>query len=416
MDKPRLKHSLIVVTYGIVLFLILTNLPSLHAAGLVLRRIVMPFIYGLSIAYLLNIPYRGFRDHLFAPLARKGKTAAAVVKYLSIILSYLTVIAILVILIWIIIPQLVISLTLLVQNIPYYIQAAENLISRIGKYFGQENFYEGQLDSVWPSLIRWGNSLMDNVVSNFVDYVSTVTSRIYGWIIGVAFSVYLLAGKERLLVQTTRVIRAYLAPRHADRLMTVARRANRTFTNFIAGDLFDSLLVGAICFVGLSLLGMPYPLLISVIVGVTNLIPIVGPFIGAIPGALIILTVEPIKALIFVLFILVLQQIDGNVFKPRIFGNRIGLPSIWVLLAIVVLGGLFGIPGMLLGVPVFAILYSVLREQVAARLARRGLTDEQAGTRPPDSELAGTGGVGSVEVPLDKVSGIDQEIDQKPPV
>lgn len=385
MDKPRLKHSLIVVTYGVVLYLVLTNLQNLHAAGLVLRRIVMPFIYGLTIAYLLNIPYRGFRDHLFAPLARKGQTAAAIVKYLSIILAYLTVTAILAVLIWIIIPQLVISLTLLVQNIPYYIQAAENLISQIGRYFGQENFYEGQLDSVWPGLIRWSNGLMDNVVSNFVDYASTLTSRIYSWIIGVAFSVYLLAGKERLLVQTTRVIRAYFAPKQANRLLTISRQANRTFTNFIAGDVFDSLLVGVICFITLSLLSMPYPLLISVIVGVTNLIPIIGPFIGAIPGAMIILTVEPVKALIFLIFILILQQVDGNVFKPRIFGNRIGLPSLWVLLAIVVLGGLFGIPGMLLGVPVFAVLYHLLRDHVAIRLARRGLTAEQACAGPPES-------------------------------
>lgn len=333
MRKENLKQGLILITYAIVLYLVLTNLPDLRDAVFLILRVLTPFIYGLIIAYLLNIPYTLYRKHLFALLDRRGGAPAGVAKYLALIMAYITVVLVAAVLIWIIIPQLVISITLLVRNIPYYITSIENLIKRIGGYFNQEDFYNGQLNTVWPNLISWSNSLLNDIISNFIEYFSTLTSRLYNFVISIAFSVYLLSGKETLIAHAKKVVCAYGPDRFNDRIIEVCARSNRIFTNFIGGNLLDAVLVGVICFVGMNVFKMPYPLLISVIIGVTNLIPIIGPFIGVVPGAMIILTVDPIKSLFFILFILVLQQLDGNIFKPKIFGNKVGLPSVWVLLS-----------------------------------------------------------------------------------
>ena len=371
MDKKTFKQYILIVTYGVGLYLLLTNLSVLTDALQLFRRVFASFLYGLVIAYLLNIPYKLYREKLFVFFNRRGGTLSSASKYVSMLLAYFTVLLILAFLIWIIIPQLVISLTLLIQNIPYYIQSMENMISRIGGYFGQEDFYEGQLNMLWPNLISWSNALMNDVINNFVGYISSLTTHIYNLIIAIAFSVYLLSGKEKLLEQSRRVICAYMSRKKAERFMEISSQTNKIFNNFIAGNVLDSMLVGMICFAGMSLFNFPYPLLISVIIGVTNLIPIVGPFIGAVPGAMIILTVDPIKVIFFVIFIFVLQQVDGNIFKPKIFGNKIGLPSVWILLSIVVLGGLFGIFGMLIGVPVFGVLYALFRDSVRRRSAEK---------------------------------------------
>ncbi len=382
MDKKTFKQVILLVTYGIGLYLLLTNLSVLTDIMRLFRRVFASFLYGLAIAYLLNIPYKLYRDKLFVFFRRRGGTLSSASKYVSMLLAYFTVLLILTFLVWIIIPQLVISLTLLIQNIPYYIESIENLIARIGSYFGQEDFYEGQLDMVWPSLISWSSVLLNDIINNFIDYLSSLTTHLFNIVIAIAFSVYLLSGKERLLEQMRRVICAYMSRRKAERIMEISSQTNRIFNNFIAGNVLDSMLVGTICFAGMSLLNFPYPLLISVIIGVTNLIPIVGPFIGAVPGALIILTVDPIRVIFFAIFILVLQQVDGNVFKPKIFGNKIGLPSVWVLLSIVVLGGLFGVFGMLIGVPVFGVLYALFRDSV-----RRKTMEKSKNQQLADDEL-----------------------------
>lgn len=371
LDRAKLKHHLIVVAFGILLYLALTNLAEIKAALDTFYRIGYSFFYGLIIAYLLNIPYTFYREKLFYLLSHRGGPIGSIAKYLALLLAYLTVLILLALFIWIVIPQLVISVTFLVQNIPYYIDQAEILITRIGSYFGQEDFYEGQLDMVWPNVVSWGNALLNNIISNFVEYASNLSSSLFNLVIAIAFSVYFLSGKEWLLRHLKQLVVAFGPRRKVMRILQIAKRTNRIFTGFIAGNILDSLLVGFLCFLGMSILGFPFPLLISIIIGVTNLIPIIGPFIGAIPGGLIILTVDPLKALFFLLFILVLQQVDGNVFKPRIFGDKVGLPSVWVLLSIVVFGGLFGIFGMLIGVPAFAVLFGLLGDSTRRRLAQR---------------------------------------------
>lgn len=379
MDKLKFKQSLILVAFGIVFYQLLQNIAPLLRVFLALRVVATPLIYGFVIAYLLNIPFKWYQDKVLVSMKNKGGLTARMGKHLSVLLAYITVLAIIVFLFWIILPQLLTSARLLVQNIPYYLKSAESLINRFVEEFELQNYYSGHLTGSWVAVLERYTGQFDELIPNLIDQVMNLTSIVFNLFIGIACSIYLIYSKEILIRQAKRLLRAYGPAKFNARILELGTRTNFLFTKFIAGNLLDSMLIGAICFLGMSIFSMPYPLLVSVIVGVTNLIPIVGPFIGAIPGALIILIVDPVKALFFLLFILFLQQMDGNVIKPRLFGNQVGLPSLWVLIAIVVGGRLFGIVGMLAGVPVVALIYSIVRENVDKRLEHE-LTE---GNPPP---------------------------------
>lgn len=377
MDKLKFKQSLILVAFGIVFYQLLQNISPLLRVFSALRVVVTPLIYGFVIAYLLNIPFKWYQDKVFASLKKKGGLTARMIKHLSVLLAYITVLAIIVFLFWIILPQLLTSAKLLIQNIPYYINSAETVINRFVEDFELQSYYSGHLTGSWITVLERYTGQIDELIPNLIDQVMNLTSIVFNLFIGIACSVYLIYSKETLIRQGKRLLRAYGPARYNARILELGSRTNFLFTRFIAGNLLDSMIVGILCFIGMSVFRFPYPLLVSVIVGVTNLIPIVGPFIGAIPGSLIILIVDPVKAALFLLFILALQQIDGNVIKPRLFGNQVGLPSLWVLIAIVVGGRLFGIVGMLAGVPVVALIYSIVRENVDKKLADESEEDTQ---------------------------------------
>ena len=369
MDKLKFKQSLILVAFGIVFYQLLQNISPLLRVFSALRVVVTPLIYGFVIAYLLNIPFKWYQDKVFASLKKKGGLTARMIKHLSVLLAYITVLAIIVFLFWIILPQLLTSAKLLIQNIPYYINSAETVINRFVEDFELQSYYSGHLTGSWITVLERYTGQIDELIPNLIDQVMNLTSIVFNLFIGIACSVYLIYSKETLIRQGKRILRAYGPAKHNARILELGSRTNFLFTRFIAGNLLDSMIVGVLCFIGMSVFRFPYPLLVSVIIGVTNLIPIVGPFIGAIPGSLIILIVDPVKAALFLLFILALQQVDGNIIKPRLFGNQVGLPSLWVLIAIVVGGRLFGIVGMLAGVPVVALIYSIVRENVDKKLA-----------------------------------------------
>lgn len=185
-----------------------------------------------------------------------------------------------------------------------------------------------------------------------------------------SLNIYMLSSKERLMSQLKKVMKAFLSKEVMETILDIAVRTNNIFKGFIRGSILDSLLVGVLCFLGMTILNIPNALLISVIQAVTNIIPVFGPFIGAVPSAFIILMDDPIKALIFIVFIIILQQIDGNIIQPRIVGDSIGLPGIWVLLSIVVGSGLFGFVGLIVGVPAVAVFYSILKENINNRLSK----------------------------------------------
>lgn len=371
MDKKSLKQLLIIITYGVILFLALLNLNSVLSALGSVASVFTPVIYGIVIAYLINIPYRWFHEKVFYSLDQKGPKYQNTGKVLSLICSYVAVLAVIGLLSRFILPQLVASTMQLIQNIPDYVATFEVYQAKMSNYVGINSFLDKQVDLVWVEINDIFTSISGDVLPFIGNSVLSLTSGALNLLIGFVMSIYMIFAKETLIRQGRKLLVAFGPKRYIPRILELSSRANLIFFRFITGNLVDALIIGIFCFIGTSLLQMPYALLVSVIVGVTNIIPIFGPFIGAIPSFFIILIVDPVKALIFLGFIFALQQVDGNIIKPHVFGNYVGLPGLWVLISIVVGGGLLGIIGMLLAVPTFALIYSIVRDETNVRVKEK---------------------------------------------
>jgi predicted PurR-regulated permease PerM len=371
MEKVKLKNILIIITYTVVLYMLLNHFSAVTSTLGTWFGIVVPFMYGLAIAYVLNIPYELFRTKVFRGLEKKSVKAKNMINPLSLVSTYVSVLIALTLIVWFIIPQLGSSINLLIRNIPSYLASLETLVDNLMNDSSLGSLIGAQTNTTWTDLLQKSASMLSGILQGVLNYVLGLSNSIYNWLIGIIVSIYLLVGKETLLNQLKRFIKAFLPKKWVDVIIDVSGRANYVFSGFIKGSLNDSLVVGVLCFIGMSVLGVPYALLISVIQAITNIIPVFGPIIGAVPSTFIILMDDPVKALVFAIFIIILQQIDGNIIQPRIVGNTIGLPGIWVLFAIVVGSGLFGIVGLIIGVPVAAVLYGLLKETVNKRLKKK---------------------------------------------
>lgn len=225
-----------------------------------------------------------------------------------------------------------------------------------------------------------------------------IAKALWNLVIGLIISIYLLASKERLIGQTKKMTYAFLDIRYANGIIEDTRLIDRTFGGFISGKILDSVIIGILCFFCVSFMKLPYPMLISVIIGVTNVIPFFGPFIGAIPCGLLILMVNPLQCLYFILFIWILQQFDGNFLGPKILGDSTGLSGFWVIFSITIFSGLMGVPGMILGVPIFAVLYALLKRRINRNLQRKGMPTETAAYRNLEKVDPKTGNLKEKEV------------------
>ena len=368
----RVLPNLIVVIAGILLYLILSNFKAVSGAVGNLFAVLSPFIAGIAIAYLLNIPMRFFEEKIFKRLRKK--------RLFSILLTYVLALFVSVLLLGMIVPQLVDSISTLIGNIQEYFDNINRLIGWLGEAMHLEEETMGIVMVSYKDLLNQVVTYIRGVLPQIVSMTMRVGTGIVSTLTALIASIYMLAGKQKLMQQCRRVLYAIFPKRHADSFMRIGRLSNGVFSGFISGKLIDSAIIGVICFIFMTVMNltpvkMPYALLISVIIGVTNIIPFFGPFIGAIPSALILLMVNPWSALWFVVFIIVLQQFDGNYLGPKILGNSTGLPAMWVLISIVVGGGLFGFPGMLLGVPTAAVLYTLVSDFIENRLHKKGLTN-----------------------------------------
>ena len=318
-----------------------------------LVTILAPFIWGLVICYLLSPLMRFLEERVFLPLGkrlyRKNKKGGAgkFARVMSILFSEIVLLLLIAALVYLIIPQILSSVQMLVQNSGTY---ADNV-------------------SMETRLLPQLGSLITSVSSGVYGFARSI----YNLIIGIIVSVYLLADKEGFLAAVKRLSYAVFSVETADKLRQGLNFVDKTFMGFLSGKILDSLIIGIICYIVCSILKMPYTLLVSVIIGVTNIIPFFGPLIGAIPSALIILMVDPSKCLIFVIFIIILQQIDGNIIGPRILGSSTGINGFWVMFAIILGSGLFGFWGMLLGVPVFVVIYTVIQNLIIKKLKKSDL-------------------------------------------
>jgi predicted PurR-regulated permease PerM len=368
------------------LFLVLMqNLPDPSKTVSKIMKVLSPFIWGFVITYLIAPLMNGLEKRAFGPLCRRlfpKKGGRRLARGLSVALAELILVAILAGLVYLILPQLVESIKMIYDNRNAYYDTITKYIGEfqvrhpeIYKYVGDSlNTFTGDLNSWVERLLP----TVTNYLTGLLESAYVVLRGIYNLIIGIVVSVYVLSDLEHFTASVRRWTYSVFSLEFAEKLREAVAFTDRTFMGFITGKLLDSAIIGLLCYIGCAILNMPYALLVSAIVGVTNIIPFFGPFIGAVPCAFIILMVDPLKCLIFIIFVIILQQIDGNIIGPKILGSSIGITGFWVLFSIVVGAGLFGFGGMLLGVPVFVVIYTFLNNRVEARLKRNDLPADTA--------------------------------------
>ncbi|WP_130868215.1 AI-2E family transporter [Intestinimonas massiliensis (ex Afouda et al. 2020)] len=358
--------SLLVVLLIAILFYVgLTHFDVITIRIKMFMKVLSPFIAGFAIAYLLNTPMCFFERKLYKNNKHK--------RVLAITTVYLLALAVVVILLNLIIPQVVQSITDLASNMQTYLTSLDILVKNLIDQYQLDGDGISEMLGSYQDMMSNISDTVSKALPQLLDVGVAVGNGVISGITAVISSVYMLAGKGRLVPQLKKIMYATLPKRRADWLLEVCSQANRIFVGFINGKLIDSAIIGVLCFTLCLIFRIPYPMLVSVIVGVTNIIPFFGPIIGAIPCLMILVIVDPWAALRFFFLVIGLQQFDGNILGPKILGDSTGLSAIWVLIAIVTCGGLFGFPGMVLGVPTFAVLYSLVREWVNKRLRRKGI-------------------------------------------
>ena len=370
--------ALVVIFISILLVVIFTNLPGFFAVLASIGKILSPLISGVVIAFLLN-PLVNFVDCRLGPLLQK-KLKAQTAKNLSRAAGIVMALIVAGILVYgffaMLLPQLYESVTSIVDNAGTYFNSIENWATNILEDNPEiQGYVDKGLEQLRGFIENWVKTTFLSDMSKLVTTVSTsviaVVKSLTNFIIGLVASIYMLWSKDTFRAQTKKIMVATMRPSAADRLLALGRNAYRIFNGFIIGKLIDSAIIGVLCYIGCEILKMPFTALVATIVGITNIIPFFGPIIGAVPSAFLILLVDPLKAFYFVIFVIVLQQLDGNVIGPKILGNTVGISGFWVLASITIAASIFGFAGMLLGVPVFALIYVLISDGVNARLRKK---------------------------------------------
>ena len=381
--------AFVVIAAAIVFYMIINHLSWLGMALRKFGRIVSPFIWGLVIAYLLYPLMRIYQRGLFTPLwkllLKKSRKADARVPKLSrgfsVFLAIISMLVILTGLIWLVAPQMYSSIETIIINSGDYIDQADAWISRLFMNYPElESTISGMFGDVSKGLVSWAtNNLLPEfrgLLTNVTSGVFSFAKGIYNVIIGMIVSIYVLYNRETFAAHCKKIIYAVFSLEAAKKILDALHFTNDVFQGYISGKILDSIIIAILCYIGCVILRIDYAVLVSFIVGITNIIPFFGPFIGAVPSALIILTASPMHALIFVIFIVILQQFDGNILGPKILGNHVGINGFWVLFSILVGAGLFGFKGMLLGVPFFVVIYTFFKNLVNRKLVRSNLPVE----------------------------------------
>ena len=401
--------AILVIGVSVAFVFLMIHIDKVKHGVDILLNILRPIIYGAVLAYLLNPVYNKAGNAVSRALGKKNmgeKQVRTISKLCATIVSLAVLFAIVAGLISMLVPQLISSVTGLIQTLPSMLY---NLEIRIAALFAGDQGSSQAVVEVYNQLSmyieEWVSTRLtpnlDKIISNvssglWSGVVVNVSTKLWSMVIilkdaliGIIVMVYLLNIKQTFEAQGKKIIYGVFPLAIANKVIGEIRFIHHVFGGFIIGKIVDSIIIGILCFIGVSLMNMPYPLLISVIVGVTNVIPFFGPFIGAIPTGFLVLLVDPIKCIYFLLFILLLQQFDGNILGPKILGDSTGLQSFWVLFSILLFGGLFGFVGMIIGVPTFAVFYRMVKEGVESSLKKKDLssyTDDYRGLNYIDEE------------------------------
>ena len=387
-DKKYLYWGLtgfFVVVASIAFFWLLSSIPSINRVLSIMVSALTPVIYGILIAYLLNRVLNIFEKKVFIKLTgrmfkKRPVTAQKAARIFSIILTMTLVLGGLAGVMVIILPEIYASLEKLVLSSQDYLTAAIDWIENVLDGYALEDVVVEWINSISDSFVSWlQNTLipsLGDVITSITGGVISVISAVVDLFIGVVISVYVMYNKETFCAQVKKVTYAVFGVKLANVIITETKGVDEAFGNYIVGTLIDALIVGLLNYIFMMLTGMPYVALITLLVGLTNIIPMFGPIIGAVPSALLLLLENPTQALIFVIFTVIIQQVDGQILKPRIHASRTGLSGFWIMFAILFFGGLFGLTGMLLGVPLTTVLYSICKRLNNRGLRRRGLPED----------------------------------------
>ena len=371
LSKENVKNWLIVLCGGAAFYAGVQHLDVLWEALRALLGVFAPFLLGGAIAFVLNVPMRAIERHVFP----KEKQMDRLRRPLALIFSLLAVIGVLVVALYVIIPGVKEAVVTAAAQLPDAVDRLFGKLQGLEAYLPEAGALLQELQLDWRSIAE---NLMDTAKNWAAGLVSTgggliggAVSAVSTFIIGFIFSIYILLQKEKLSRQGKQVLYALVREERADRTVEILRLAERTFSSFLSGQCLEAVILGCIFVIAMTLLKMPYALLVGVLISLTSLIPIVGAFIGCAVGALLIALTDPVQAVVFVVVFLVLQQVEGNLIYPHVVGSSVGLPSIWVLAAVSVGGKLMGVAGMLLFIPLCSVAYALFRDYVKKRLKEK---------------------------------------------
>ncbi|MBQ9045935.1 MAG: AI-2E family transporter [Oscillospiraceae bacterium] len=378
--------AFLVIAASLAFYMLLTNGQAFVATVRTITGILSPIIWGLVIAYLLWPSVKILQKKALGPLLKKlfpKRDLHRLARALSILIAIVVALLLVAMLVYLVVPQLYDSVESIVTNSPQYYQTVSDWITNFLKDYPQaEQILLEATGNASQNLADFARNAVLPYLSKIITSLSTglysVLRAILNILVGFVVACYVLGNIEIFSAKCKKILYSVFSVKSTDNILAAVRFTDRAFNGFINGKIIDSAIIGVLCYVVCSILNMPYTVLVSVVVGVTNIIPVFGPFIGGIPTALIILLVSPTKALIYVIFIIILQQIDGNIIGPKILGSSIGINGFWIMFAILLGGGLFGVIGMVLAVPLFAVLYSGIGLLVDRRLKKRGLATETA--------------------------------------
>lgn len=407
MSKGTFKSIMSLMVFAAVLVLLLTRLDFIASAVSVIISALTPFVIGFILAYVVNTPYMLFYNKTFAfmekkPTEKRNKWdmfLAKMRKPVSLILAFAIIFAIIVFLLEIIIPQITKSIQGLVDNFGSYYTSFQEWVFGVAARFGFKyefmsevfadinafisNYTGGEFTDDMGNITGVIQNIADFLFPHIFDITKNIYNVVYNTIISVIVSIYYLANKETLMNQIKKITYSVVPQKYLGKVLRVTDLCNNMVGKFLYGKIIDSAIIGLLCFITLKIFQIDYAVLLSVCVGITNIIPFFGPIIGAIPGVILLLMISPKQALIFGIIIIVIQQVDGNLIGPKILGSSVGISGFWIMFSVLVGGSLFGFLGLLLSVPVFAVIYVLLGEKVNDRLVRLGYaTDENVRVDP----------------------------------
>ncbi len=390
MDKKQTKNILLIITYTLLLTFILFQHTKVVMIGKYIISVIFPFIVGGCIAFILSVPLNCIERKLFSKA--KSKFMLKAKRPLSILITLVAVVGVIGVVLFLVIPEIGRTISILIDSLSVFPE-------KVLKFLDEKNIdmpmlekYIKEIDIDWAGVIKnmvnFAKNGIGSVFSSTFGFITSVISKVTSGFIGFVFAIYVLSQKEKLAGQGKRVLYVLFKENVASKIISVLQRTRDTFASFITGQCIEAIILGTMFFVTLSIIRFNYALLIGVLIAVTALVPIFGAFVGCAVGTFLLLVENPVQALWFLIIFQVLQQIEGNLIYPHVVGGSIGLPSIWVLVAVTVGGNLFGIAGMLFFIPLSSVLYSFFREFVSGREKTKSeaLIKEKVSDAPPGDE------------------------------